>query len=546
MLDGVSRSTGAYIWSGIVLLVNTAITYGLLVIINGIISGEPARYFPEYQPVIFVLFVIALVACQRFVQLYLTRQTNSFMFDAELMILNKIRSSSYTSFEMVGSERIYTALEDIGSLAGVPVMIVTVINSATVAIGGFSCMLWISPKGGLAIFLLVSLLVVTYLKMHSRLLILYRKLRDLQDRFYRQLGDLIGGFREIKLNAGLSDRIYNQYAFPNRENTRVIKDRLALINANINTIGNYSPFILIGSALFLFEPLIGMQRDEIILFVMVLLFTISPLSDLVGVIPNYPRIKVTLKRIAEFRRELLTEDECKQTTPLEQATIEFQSLRFEDVCYRYEDTADTKSFVFGPVSAEFSRGEIVFISGGNGSGKSTFVKLLTGMHKPTSGKIFLDNILIPYDNYQVVKERISAIFSDNYLFRTNYMNYDISAQSEFIVKYLKMMELTRVAKFHTNDESVSFDIRLSRGQQKRIAFIYALLEEKPVIVLDEWAAEQDPVFREYFYTEILQFLRSIGKTVVSVTHDDRYYGRADRVIKFNFGRIQGEYAQAVV
>ena len=69
------------------------------------------------------------------------------------------------------------------------------------------------------------------------------------------------------------------------------------------------------------------------------------------------------------------------------------------------------------------------------------------------------------------------------------------------------------------------------------ALIVALLEGKQVFVFDEWAADQDPLFRKIFYQRLLPELKSRGKTVVAVTHDDRYFAVADQVIKLEEGKV---------
>ena len=92
-------------------------------------------------------------------------------------------------------------------------------------------------------------------------------------------------------------------------------------------------------------------------------------------------------------------------------------------------------------------------------------------------------------------------------------------------------------KLELEDGRNKFNHKLSKGQRKRLALIYALLEDKPVVVFDEWAAEQDPNFRRYFYTELIPELKKNGKTIIVITHDDEYYPYASRIIKFNFGEI---------
>ena len=80
-------------------------------------------------------------------------------------------------------------------------------------------------------------------------------------------------------------------------------------------------------------------------------------------------------------------------------------------------------------------------------------------------------------------------------------------------------------------------LTLSQGQRKRLALVVAYLENRPFLVFDEWAADQDPVFKEIFYHELLPELRAMGKTILVISHDDRYFHLADRLIRMENGRL---------
>ena len=85
-------------------------------------------------------------------------------------------------------------------------------------------------------------------------------------------------------------------------------------------------------------------------------------------------------------------------------------------------------------------------------------------------------------------------------------------------------------------------IHLSQGQRKRLALLTSYLEDRPIYVFDEWSADQEPMFREIFYRHLLPGLRAKLKTVVVITHDDRYFDAADRIIELDYGRFRNERA----
>ena len=76
---------------------------------------------------------------------------------------------------------------------------------------------------------------------------------------------------------------------------------------------------------------------------------------------------------------------------------------------------------------------------------------------------------------------------------------------------------------------------LSQGQRRRLA-LTAYLEDRPIYVFDEWAADQDPQYKEIFYKTLLPDLCKRGKLVVVITHDDRYFHLGNQVIKLEDGK----------
>jgi putative ATP-binding cassette transporter len=214
---------------------------------------------------------------------------------------------------------------------------------------------------------------------------------------------------------------------------------------------------------------------------------------------------------------------------------EFRSISVRDLEYTYSGNDQEQAFGIGPISLDVKRGETIFIYGGNGSGKTTFVFNLLGLRHPSAGSTTLNGIPVTSSNYNYYRSIFSAVFSDFYLFK------DILVEEHFNEEkwnyYLKMFELEGLVKV----EGQSFSsVDLSTGQRKRLALIVALMEQKPVLVLDEWAADQDPYFRKKFYTEVIPMLKQEGVTIIAITHDDKYYYCADKLYKMDYGRLVEE------
>jgi len=209
-----------------------------------------------------------------------------------------------------------------------------------------------------------------------------------------------------------------------------------------------------------------------------------------------------------------------------------EPIRLDEVRFSYKGS-DGDLFVLGPVSFTIGVGEIVFLTGGNGSGKSTLLKIVTGLYVPSSGRVLTGDAPVTSENIQSYRENFSAIFSDFRLFRRLYGLLGTSDAA--VAELLREMQLAHKVQFDGDRFS---RLELSSGQRKRLALVVALLENRPILVFDELAADQDPEFRRVLYEELLPSLRDEGRTVIAATHDDRYFHVANKVVKLEYGKVE--------
>lgn len=219
---------------------------------------------------------------------------------------------------------------------------------------------------------------------------------------------------------------------------------------------------------------------------------------------------------------------------------EWNRLDLKGVTFAYPADNEGRAFMLGPLNFTLRRGELIFVVGGNGSGKSTLMKVLTGLYSPQSGMIQLDGLSITDDNRSHYCRYFSAVFSDFYLF-DSLLGLGGPHLDACASRYLVELELD--AKVQISDGAFS-TTALSQGQRKRLALLTAFIEDRPIYVLDEWAADQDPHYREIFYKRLLPELKSRGKTVVVISHDDHYYDVADRIVKLDYGRVEYDHRRA--
>jgi putative ATP-binding cassette transporter len=370
--------------------------------------------------------------------------------------------------------------------------------------------------------------------------------RDLQNVYYKHLEDLLHGFKELKMSITRNLSIFDNFLIKNREAGRNISISTSVKYMDNELIGGYSWYIVMGITMFVLPAIFHLDIAKTSAFLITILYLIGPIAIILTLVPTYTAVKISVQRLNVFDSMLDALDSSHAVTSVNLVDEPFDSIRFEGVSYRY-DKGKEQGFHLEPFDLEIQRGEIVFVTGGNGSGKSTFGYLLSGLYRPYAGKIYLNDHEINDENYVNYSDRLSAVFTTNYLFNDNYDGFELTTTNAQLLEYIELMDMGKILKL--DGEQKTLGKKYSKGQQKRLALIYALLENKEVIILDEWAAEQDPRFRRYFYQEVLPLLKEKGKTVIAITHDDDYYDCATRIIKFNYGKIVNDspvYAGKVV
>jgi putative ATP-binding cassette transporter len=265
-----------------------------------------------------------------------------------------------------------------------------------------------------------------------------------------------------------------------------------------------------------------------------LMFIVGACFGLVQSIPILLSANAAADRIEQLERAMRAT--VSSVEPLDIHGLKrFRKIDMRKIMFRYVDRFSETAFQIGPIDFELEPGELVFITGGNGSGKSTFLRVLSGLYPPDSGEIVLDGRLINDLTRDEYRSLIAGIFFDYHLFKRLYgISEPDSGEVDRLLNQFRLAQKTALVdgEFRTLD--------LSGGQRRRLALIVSLLEKRPILLLDEWTAEQDPEFRRKFYDELLPDLMKAGTTVIVITHDDRYLDELDlpaRRIRMDEGRI---------
>ncbi|MFL9985800.1 cyclic peptide export ABC transporter [Paraburkholderia sediminicola] len=360
-----------------------------------------------------------------------------------------------------------------------------------------------------------------------------RSSRRREDALVRHFRALFDGAKELKLHRARMREFIDETLATNVEAVRVQRTRGYVLYAAAASWGSFIFFAFIGCVLFVLTRYLPVTPHVMSGYAMIFLYMIMPIEGLLSAIPNLSTARVALERVEQVNAELPIE----QTVAAPQATA-FESIVFEGVTHRYFREKENDVFTLGPVNLSFRPGELVYLIGGNGSGKTTLAKMIVGLYTPESGRILLNGKEVDEAQRDAYRQHFSVVFSDFFLFDTllgiRLDNVDAAAHA-----LLEDLQLAHKVKI---ENGVFSTLELSQGQRKRLALLVSYLEDRPFYLFDEWAADQDPLFKDVFYRRLLPELKAKGKTVVVITHDDRYFHLADRYIKLDFGQVIEEGA----
>jgi cyclic peptide transporter len=267
-------------------------------------------------------------------------------------------------------------------------------------------------------------------------------------------------------------------------------------------------------------------------FIMILLYLIGPVNNILAAIPAIVQIRVSWGRVHTFERDIPANIDPGEIPAILPSKNVVERIKAKGVMFKYESENEEEPFSIGPIDFEARKGEITFIIGGNGSGKTTLAKLLTGLYTPDKGYIQIEGKEIENRH---MGEYFSTVFSDFHLFEKLY-DVDLSKKEKEAdaEKYINLLRLEDKVEMKENSFST---IDLSGGQRKRLALLQCYLEDAPIYLFDEVAADQDPEFRKFFYRDLLKRMKKEGKIVIAITHDDHYFDVADKIIKMDMGKI---------
>ncbi len=449
-------------------------------------------------------------------------------------LIRKILSVPLRNLEEIGSARVLVALtDDVFNITQALLAIPLVSVNIAILLGGAVYLGLLSWQILAVVFGMIVFGAVSYRLIVNSAFYHLNLAREEEDKLFRYFRALTEGIKELKLHrerrgAFFSENIQTTTEIYQRHNVAAETRFIAA-----QSWSHLLYFALIGLIVFLVPNMLQLDQKTLTGYVVATLYLMGPLAGVLTSLSLFGRANVALAKVEALGVSLA--QQSREHCPVEESTPEprFKELQLAGVVHSYHREQDDSNFVLGPIDATFRPGEIVYLVGGNGSGKSTLAKIIAGLYAPEKGEIRLDGRLVTDGNRDDYRQIFSAIFSDFYLFE-NLLGLKANNLDSEASYYLERLHLNRKVKVKDGRLSTT---EVSQGQRKRLALLTAYLEDRPFYLFDEWAADQDPFFKEVFYTQLLPDLKSRGKAVLVITHDDRYFALADRVLKLDYGKF---------
>jgi len=210
-------------------------------------------------------------------------------------------------------------------------------------------------------------------------------------------------------------------------------------------------------------------------------------------------------------------------------------IKIENLNFKYKN----EDYILKDINYEINQGECICIVGKNGSGKSTFAKLIAGIMKPTKGEIYIDEISTKdKKEYINIRKKIGIVFQnpENQILFNN-----IDDELSFALKNLKLNDINlrienALEKVKLRKEDINEIDELSLGQKQRITIAGVLAVNPPYIVFDEPTTMIDSEGKEAVY-KIINLLKERGYTIIYITNNTEEIMLADKIIVLHDGKI---------
>ncbi|MFL5542845.1 MAG: cyclic peptide export ABC transporter [Longimicrobiaceae bacterium] len=482
----------------------------------------------------FVALLLVRPALRLVAQILTLRVIEHNFFVIRIELCKRILATPMRHLEEVGRGRIMAGISnDVGSIASGVIALPGLAMNAAIVVG------YMAYLGYLALPLLPVLLVltaigwVTFNWTMKKAVSQIASGRVLYDKVFERIQAMSEGTKELKMHARRREVWMEELKVVSKAHRREMRNS----DVTLTFLATWTEtlfFVAIAVLFLVTARWVHVDQATLAGYVLTVLMLRAPIEALNGALPAISGASVAMSNL-----DGLTSDLSKQVSDIApyappRPGAAWKTVELKGVTHTYRRESDDERFTLGPVNLTLTPGEMVFIVGGNGSGKTTLGKMILGIYGPESGEVRLDGEVVTDAERDRYRQHFAVVFSDFFLFDA-LLGLESPELDADATRYLETLHLQHKVKV---TEGRLSNVNLSSGQRKRLALLAAYLEDRPIYLFDEWAADQDPQFKEVFYRHLLPELKERGKTVLVISHDDRYFDVADRVIRLEDGAIR--------
>ena len=495
--------------------------------VDSILSFDVMHYKLAALYLVACLFILLMRSAS---EIMLVRVASEVAKELRTKFYRQISNAPLASLEKIGSAKFVASINiDVPRIVAGGRALPAILVNAITLIGMLAFLMYLNSD----VFKLVMIAIFVGAICYQLPMIIgskiFQRSRDVEDQLQQSIKGLIYGAKELKLDSNKRAMYFKQALLAREQQILSNEKKAQTILRATMSFGDLISFFVIGAVSFIFVNYYAISQEELVGVIMALLYVTSPIAILLASIPALTVASISYRKLNRLIEEIPSEE--FNITPVE--ITPWQSMRFDQVEYRYPSNTGETGFHVGPLDFEINKGEITFIIGGNGSGKSTLSKLLTLHYIPEAGNIYFGDNEVTPNSITSHRANIGAIYTDYFLFD----ELLLELTDELIAtanQYLVMLQLADKVNI---ENGVFTTLSLSDGQRKRLALLVAFLEEKEFYLFDEWAADQDPEFKDIFYKVILPDLKAKGKAIVVISHDDKYFSIADKILVMEQGNL---------
>ncbi|QKM60117.1 hypothetical protein DN92_03150 [Polynucleobacter arcticus] len=460
------------------------------------------------------------------------QSTQGLIYRFRLNIIQLVLKSDLSVFKVISKNEIQMRITRDTQMVSQAIVTIVTIGQSTAIV--FFALIYLATLSWIASILMLGFLLVTlsiFLQVEKKATAELKASYIEDSKTFEFVAEFLSGFQEIKMSSKRAKGFIEDLVSSAKKSRETREVSLITLGKTFSLL-QIILYIAVGMLIFVVPVLSDSFSDVVLKVATTSLFMVGSFQSVFTSLPMIVQAEASAKQLLSLKDTLEQTHNQANSKNVEDQYVNAKRLTLHGITYQHQSLEEKRHFDLGPITTTFEAGKVYFIRGQNGSGKTTLIRVLLGLYAPTKGFITVDDQLVNQPSSSAYRDLFAVVFSDFFLFKKLYgISQESLAEGQSLIEMFQLEDKVSILdnQFDT--------IHLSTGQRKRLGLLEALLEDKQFVVLDEWAADQDPEFRKYFYQVLIPYIKALGKTLIAISHDDRYFDVADEIITIDQGQL---------